>query len=218
MKIALRNIATGLFLARGGQWSANPKEARGFLDAVRARDHKVYCRLSDTVVVALPENVVTLAEKIVCEALAIANWQLESREGPIQMKMKEPTLKMKPNRKVVALPTLPKSVKACASTKSGINTAYHKLQESPRAAESITEIEAKIDVGWGNALFIRGNGAGLTWDKGVPLTCFNGSRWVWLTPASDKVIFKLLLNDQIWAEGADLVVEPGSKVELQPIF
>ena len=67
-------------------------------------------------------------------------------------------------------------------------------------------------------MFIRGKGAGLRWDKGTPLSCCNGSSWVWLSVASDKIIFKLLLNDQIWAEGEDVVVEAGGRIELKPVF
>ena len=93
-----------------------------------------------------------------------------------------------------------------------------KVDQPFIAADVITEIEAKVDVGWGNSLFIRGKGAGLTWEKGTPLSCFNGSSWVWLSAATDKVIFKLLLNDQIWAEGEDVVVEAGGRIELKPVF
>jgi hypothetical protein len=86
-------------------------------------------------------------------------------------------------------------------------------------AEQLTTIEARIDVGFGNSLFIRGRGAELTWDKGLPLTCINGSTWAWsTTQAKDKMVFKLLLNDQIWAKGEDIVIEAGKKLELAPAF
>jgi hypothetical protein len=39
------------------------------------------------------------------------------------------------------------------------------------AAEEFTVVEARIDVGLGNALFIRGQGDGLNWDQGQPLAC-----------------------------------------------
>src|SRR5262245_27675864 len=54
-----------------------------------------------------------------------------------------------------------------------------------------TQVVARVDVGWGNTLIIRGDGAGLTWSKGVPMNCFNGSTWVWLSPANGRVTFKL---------------------------
>src|SRR5690606_12500637 len=34
-----------------------------------------------------------------------------------------------------------------------------------------TVIVAKIDVGFGNALYLRGDGPGLSWSKGVPMDC-----------------------------------------------
>jgi hypothetical protein len=32
------------------------------------------------------------------------------------------------------------------------------------------------------------------------------------------VVFKLLLNDQVWAKGEDVVVEAGRKIEVVPVF
>ena len=85
--------------------------------------------------------------------------------------------------------------------------------------EQITTIQAKMDVGFGNSLFIRGQGDGLNWEKGLPLSCVDGSAWVWSTTrAKDKVVFKLLLNDQVWAQGEDVVVEAGRKLEIVPVF
>ncbi len=88
------------------------------------------------------------------------------------------------------------------------------LQNDP-----ITVVEAKIDVGPGNAVFIRGQGDGLSWDAGQPLTCRDASTWVWSSKqAKDSLTFKLLLNDQIWAHGEDVVVQAGSRIELAPRF
>ena len=76
-----------------------------------------------------------------------------------------------------------------------------------------------MDVGWGNALFIRGCGDGLSWNKGTPLVCADSSTWVWSTQrARNAVVFKLLLNDRVWAEGADAIVQPGKRLELMPTF
>jgi hypothetical protein len=79
-------------------------------------------------------------------------------------------------------------------------------------------IEAKIDVGFGNALYLRGEGEGLNWNQGIPLTCVDGTTWQWSGKASDKVKFKLLLNDQVWAQGEDVVAAPGQKIRISPAF
>jgi hypothetical protein len=90
---------------------------------------------------------------------------------------------------------------------------------SASAERPVTEVVAKGDVGFGNSLFIRGEGDGLSWDRGTPLACTGPSTWVWsATQARDKVVFKLLLNDQIWAKGEDIMVNAGQRVEIVPGF
>jgi hypothetical protein len=90
-------------------------------------------------------------------------------------------------------------------------------QGDPR--EPITSVEAKIDVGFGNALFIRGEGQGLSWDKGLPLEPVDAMTWKWSTrEAKDRVCFKLLVNDQVWAKGDDVRVEAGKSIQLTPGF
>jgi hypothetical protein len=88
-----------------------------------------------------------------------------------------------------------------------------------RVPETVSVVEARIDVGLGNALFIRGQGDGLSWEQGQPLVCMNASTWVWHSgQARDKVVFKLLVNDQVCAKGADMVLEAGRKLEVVPAF
>ncbi len=87
----------------------------------------------------------------------------------------------------------------------------------PTATAPIT-IEAKIDVGFGNRLFLRGQGAGLSWDRGTPLECVDSQTWRLTVPAKDKLQFKLLINDSVWAKGEDMVITPGKRVELVPAF
>ena len=85
------------------------------------------------------------------------------------------------------------------------------------AAAPIT-IEAKIDIGFGNNLFVRGQGAGLSWERGTPLENVDSKTWRLTVPAKDKVQFKLLINDTVWAQGEDVVAAPGKKVEVTPAF
>src|SRR6185437_14125736 len=89
---------------------------------------------------------------------------------------------------------------------------------SARSSAKPVTTEAKIDVGFGNTLFLRGEGLGLSWTKGVPLTCVDGNTWKWTGDASEQVKFKLLLNDQVWSQGEDLIATPGQKVEIAPAF
>ena len=79
-------------------------------------------------------------------------------------------------------------------------------------------IEARIDVGFGNTLYLRGEGLGLSWTQGVPLTCVDGKTWKWTGEATVPLKFKLLLNDQVWSQGEDIVATPGQKLEISPAF
>lgn len=83
----------------------------------------------------------------------------------------------------------------------------------------VTTITALIDVGYGNALFLRGEGPGLSWDQGVPLTCVEGGKWsVSLPESSHPVVCKFLLNDQEYNLGDNYTVAPGTSITITPVF
>ncbi|MDF3059207.1 MAG: hypothetical protein K0R17_3422 [Rariglobus sp.] len=82
-----------------------------------------------------------------------------------------------------------------------------------------TVITALIDIGFGNVLYLRGEGPGLSWDVGVPLDCIADDKWSISLPGSGKpVIYKFLINDLGWSTGSDYVSESGSKVTVVPTF
>ena len=82
----------------------------------------------------------------------------------------------------------------------------------------VTTIEVKKDVGFGNAVFMRGQGGGLTWERGLPLVCVDAQTWRWSGVAKDPIKFKVLINDKIWSAGNDLVIAPGQKMQVAPEF
>ena len=85
--------------------------------------------------------------------------------------------------------------------------------------ERVTTVSAKIDVGFGNTLYIRGEGDGLSWNEGRPMVCIDGASWVWSSSRTNgSVTFKLLLNDQLWCRGENIHVEPGQTLEVVPSF
>ena len=128
----------------------------------------------------------------------------------------------KTNKKVVAtatLPTAPASARApLKATPAKTTVAVAPAQTPIAAAAAPITIEAKIDVGFGNRLFLRGQGEGLSWDRGIPLECVDPQTWRLTVPAREKLQFKLLINDSVWAKGEDVVVPPGKRVELVPAF
>lgn len=87
---------------------------------------------------------------------------------------------------------------------------------SPAAS---TTVVAQIDVGFGNTLYIRGEGPGLSWEKGVPLDCVADDKWsIFLSETFKPVVFKFLINDQTWCTGDDYVAQPGATLTVTPTF
>lgn len=82
-----------------------------------------------------------------------------------------------------------------------------------------TKITARIDIGFGNALYVRGEGAGLSWDRGVLMNCLGSNEWeIALAESARPVVFKFLVNDLSWSLGADYTVAPGQAITLTPEF
>ena len=83
----------------------------------------------------------------------------------------------------------------------------------------VTTITAKIDIGFGNALYIRGDGPSLSWDKGTLMDCVADSEWqIVLGESARAIVFKFLVNDLSWSAGPDFTAKPGANVTLSPTF
>ena len=82
-----------------------------------------------------------------------------------------------------------------------------------------TFISAKVDLGFGNHLYLRGDGPGLSWDHGVAMDCVGAKFWtINVKNAAEPVVFKVLANDLSWSEGPDYTVQPGQSITITPTF
>lgn len=82
-----------------------------------------------------------------------------------------------------------------------------------------TCISVTYDAGFGNALHIRGNGAGLRWDSGAPLQNIGSDQWIWETDAPFSTFeFKILINDSHYETGENRHAGYGTKVSCRPNF
>jgi hypothetical protein len=80
-------------------------------------------------------------------------------------------------------------------------------------------IEARVELGPYRSLFVRGHGAGLSWLEGMRLNRVGDERWVWeANSVRERMVFQLLLDDQVWARGENMVVEAGERIEVAPDF
>lgn len=88
------------------------------------------------------------------------------------------------------------------------------------SSDGATRLVVTAYIGIGNRLFIRGQGPGLSWDKGVPLQFVSIGKWRWETnDATQPVRFKLLKNDEqeCAALGAQ-ALDPGHQQEVTATF
>jgi nucleoid-associated protein YgaU len=129
------------------------------------------------------------------------------------MKKSAPKSAIKPAAKAAAKPAAKAPAKAPA--KKAASAAKQKAVAEPPA----TFISAQIDIGFGNHLALRGEGPGLSWDRGLVMDNVGQNLWTAsVKGATQPVVFKVLVNDLTWNTGNDYVVEPGQSVTVHPSF
>ena len=140
---------------------------------------------------------------------------------------KKTTAKKVATKKVAAKKVATKKVatkkvaaKKVATKKVAAKKVATKRAAAPSASQaSATKITALVDAGFGNNLYIRGEGADLSWDKGIALDNHGAAEWSFSTSAaSGPLTFKFLINDEIWADGDNLSVEAGGESISSPTF
>lgn len=91
--------------------------------------------------------------------------------------------------------------------------------ETVPSAPVVTTVTARVDVGFGNGLYVRGEGPGLSWERGVPMNNLAADLWQISLPESARAYtLKFLINDTVWCTGPDFTVYPGSSATLVPQF
>ena len=123
---------------------------------------------------------------------------------------------MKKSNKSTKTPA-PAKKTAPAPRKAAVAPAPVVKKTAPKTVT--TTLTARIDVGFGNTLFVRGEGPGLSWDKGIVMECVGDDRWtITLGESARPLVFKFLVNDEVWSIGEDYSALPGSSVLLAPTF
>ena len=116
---------------------------------------------------------------------------------------------------VTETPVKTKAPKAPKATKKAASKMTSHL-EFPAA---VTTVVAKVDVGFGNSLFLRGTGPGLSWDCGVEMTNTGSDEWTWASnTVSEDFLAKVLINDVIWSGDPDTTVKAGEKTVITATF
>ncbi|MCB1822830.1 MAG: hypothetical protein KDI73_14820, partial [Candidatus Competibacteraceae bacterium] len=125
--------------------------------------------------------------------------------------------------KPAATPAKAEKSTASAKGKAAKAAVETKVPVSGKRADSVvTVIVAKYDAGFGNNLYIRGEGAGLSWDAGALMKNVENDVWVWTTNEMTEgvISFKFLLNDntETWSAGDNLSASAGETTTITPSF
>jgi hypothetical protein len=97
-----------------------------------------------------------------------------------------------------------------------------KTAESSSVLKGVSQpatVVAKIIIGIGNKVHVRGEGPGLSWDEGVPMSFLEIGKWSW-SPANKSVplVVQLYKNDEEPDANGKIKLEPGENVEISPDF
>ncbi len=125
----------------------------------------------------------------------------------------------KTTKKTATTVAAPKPAAKAAAKKAKVTAAPAKKPSAGRSEPPATFISVKVDIGFGNHLYLRGEGPGLSWDRGLAMDCIGADMWATtIKGATAPVTFKILVNDLSWNAGNDYVVEPGQSVTVAPTF
>lgn len=141
-----------------------------------------------------------------------------SKPVPASVGTSEPAKKNSPAK--VKVPKVSGAVASASSKPMPVGSTVVPAVKAPvPEGAAVTTIIAQVDVGFGNGIYIRGEGAGLNWDKGILMENVAADRWqIILRGVTTPVVFKFLLNDETWSVGEDYVITPGSSLALVPLF
>ena len=81
-----------------------------------------------------------------------------------------------------------------------------------------TYLQVIANIGWGNALFIRGAEAPLNWDEGIALQNADLNHWYLELNITKPIEFKVLINDEQWSNGENYTLNPGDNLSIEPSF
>jgi hypothetical protein len=92
--------------------------------------------------------------------------------------------------------------------------------ERTLTSDGATRLLVTAYIGIGNRLFIRGDGPGLSWERGVPLQFISIGKWRWETgEASGPIRFRVYKNDELECSAlGEQVLDPGYLQEVTASF
>lgn len=88
-----------------------------------------------------------------------------------------------------------------------------------KLAADTVRLSAHAMVGISNKLYIRGDEPWLSWDEGQQMELVGIGEFAWsMDRLKEPIEVALFLNDEVPAEGGNIVLEPGKPVDVRPQF
>ena len=102
-------------------------------------------------------------------------------------------------------------------------SARSEPAEEPKKTKSsssgTTSVVANVMIGIGNKPYLRGEGAGLSWDEGVPMNFIEIGKWAWTpTRKNASLTVQVYRNDEEPDKGGKIEVKSGQEIEITPEF
>lgn len=95
-----------------------------------------------------------------------------------------------------------------------------QVKKRVRTKKSDTAVIASVFIGIGNKPYVRGDGAGLSWDSGLEMEFEEIGRWRWIAPSDleGPIQIQLYRNDEDPDTTGKYTLEPGQQLDLSPVF
>ena len=100
-------------------------------------------------------------------------------------------------------------------------TAKASVKRTRKKTAPKTRVDVHFDVGYGNTLYLRGNGPNLSWNQGVALKNSGPGQWTWETEVvAEGIEFKVIINDNEthFESGDNRRVSKGATLRYTPNF
>ncbi|MBC2601055.1 hypothetical protein [Puniceicoccus vermicola] len=115
-------------------------------------------------------------------------------------------------------PSLEETEEAPVEVPATITETEEPPKEEPKATGKPAKIIASAFVGIQNGIYLRGEGPGLSLEKGVRLEMTGIGEWVWTNETQESISAELLLNDEIPSDIGVFQINPGDVLKLNPSF
>ena len=113
-----------------------------------------------------------------------------------------------------------RKVDALLAGEDASNEPGPDTEEKPKSSKTgSTSVVANVMIGIGNKPYLRGEGAGLSWDEGVPMNFIEIGKWAWTpTRKNAALTVQVYRNDEDPDNGGKIEVKSGEEIEITPDF